>query len=49
MKEVQFEYFSPSFAYRNETKELQQKLMSYGMKKCEAEGLYTQAQEQAAK
>lgn len=38
--------FSP---HRNETKELKHKLMSYGMKKCEAEGLYTQAQELAAK
>lgn len=37
------------FSIRNETKELNSKLMSYGMKKCEAEGLYVQAQERAAK
>lgn len=34
---------------RNETKELKSNLASYGMKKSEAEGLYAQAQENAAK
>lgn len=34
---------------RKETKELKSQLVSYGMKKSQAEGLYAQAQETAAK